>query len=253
MSALLIAEPPLQVLRSLACQVGINEAILAQQVWWRGRNRDGAWTARRTMAEWNADFPWMGERTLERAFAKLQTAGWIEKHGQSEWRIAPGRQPGGESAILAEPAPDLADANRQDGGPPRVSREEEEKQKGKKKRAGSRIIPTEEEPIGFSEWLGYHHEVTGRSVPRAGTQTRSDLARLFAALVAQGYELCDFKAVTDYGHLDAYWADKDLTLDWHLRLGAFGERVESGRRLRERETALAPASVDAVDWSRFDG
>lgn len=122
---------------------------------------------------------------------------------------------------------------------------------GKKKaRGGARIIPTAEEPVGFSQWLGYHHEITGRSVPRAGTQTRSDLARLFATLAGQGYELEDFKAVTDFGHLDPYWADRDLTLDWHLRLGAFGERVESGRRLK---AAAAAAPTETVDWSRFDG
>lgn len=119
-----------------------------------------------------------------------------------------------------------------------------------KKTAGAKILAAEEEPIGFSEWLGYHHRETGRSVPKAGTVTRSDLARAFAKLIAQGYGLEDFQAVTDYARLDPYWAGKDLSLAWHLRLAEFGERAESGRRLK----ASAPApSVDAVDWSRFDG
>lgn len=243
----LIAEPPLLVLRSLAVELGLNEAIVLQQVYWLGGRSDDGWVGISIGAWHTRHFPFWAPRTIERILASLVTTGNLEREEEAgkPSRYRPASRWRGSPANVAE------EVRQSVGGSSNTLKEEP--QKGKKKRAGARIIPTEEEPIGFSEWLGYHHEITGRSVPRAGTQTRSDLARAFAALVGQGYGLDDFKAVTDFGHLDPYWADKDLTLDWHLRLGAFGERVESGRRLREAVAAAPAASVDAVDWSRFDG
>ncbi len=43
------------------------------------------------------------------------------------------------------------------------------------------------EPIGLSQWLGFHCSITGVSVPEAGTDRREDLARLFAEALAAGY------------------------------------------------------------------
>ena len=85
-SKLLIDEPPLQVLPTFAKAVGLNEAIIAQQVhYWletfrRGNNadhfRDGRWWVYNTFEEWQRDnFPFWSKATVERGFASLEQRG----------------------------------------------------------------------------------------------------------------------------------------------------------------------------------
>ena len=79
-SNLLINESPLQVLPSLAVKIGLNEAIILQQIhYWivniknAGFNQDGYKWVYNTYAEWQADnFPFWSERTIQRAFINLE-------------------------------------------------------------------------------------------------------------------------------------------------------------------------------------
>jgi hypothetical protein len=71
---LLIPEPPLQVLPQLAREIGLNEAIVLQQVHYRQQRGEGVrdgWL-RRTYREWLRDFPFWGTRTIERIFNSLR-------------------------------------------------------------------------------------------------------------------------------------------------------------------------------------
>lgn len=74
---LLIPEPPLQVLPSLAAQIGINEAIFLQQIhYWSlakvGRG-ESPWVYN-TQEKWVEQMPWLGLRTLQRVVDKLRDA-----------------------------------------------------------------------------------------------------------------------------------------------------------------------------------
>lgn len=77
-SPLLIAESPLQVLPSLAEAIGLNEAIVLQQLHWRlraSRNEaDGRLWVYDSYEEWQAQhFPFWSVPTIKRAFAQLRT------------------------------------------------------------------------------------------------------------------------------------------------------------------------------------
>ncbi|MER2190645.1 MAG: conserved phage C-terminal domain-containing protein [Solibacillus sp.] len=78
---LLINEPPLQVLPSLAVKVGLNEAIFLQQLHFRllisTNVRDGHKWIYKTLAEWNEEFPFWSYDTLKRIVAKLEKEGYI--------------------------------------------------------------------------------------------------------------------------------------------------------------------------------
>ncbi|WP_342471610.1 conserved phage C-terminal domain-containing protein [Metasolibacillus sp. FSL H7-0170] len=78
---LLINEPPLQVLPSLAKKVGLNEAIFLQQLHFRllisTTERDGYKWIYKTLAEWNEEFPFWSYDTLKRIVAKLEKDGYI--------------------------------------------------------------------------------------------------------------------------------------------------------------------------------
>lgn len=81
MSRLLINEPPLQVLPSLAVKVGLNEAIVLQQVhYWAERSKvevDGHLWVYNTIQQWREQFPFWSDDTIGRALKSLRESGLV--------------------------------------------------------------------------------------------------------------------------------------------------------------------------------
>jgi hypothetical protein len=79
MSKLLIDEPPLQVLPSLAVRIGLCEAMLIQQIhYWSQRVRpldDGYCWIYNTVKEWQKQFPFWSENTIFRHLQNLRESG----------------------------------------------------------------------------------------------------------------------------------------------------------------------------------
>jgi hypothetical protein len=90
MTRLLIPEPPLQVLPSLAVMVGLNEAIVLQQMhYWLSRSQythEGRKWIYNSTDEWAAQFPFWSEATVKRALSSLKEQGFIEVRKLSEDR-----------------------------------------------------------------------------------------------------------------------------------------------------------------------
>lgn len=82
-SSLLINEPPLQVLPSLASAIGIPEAIVTQQLhYWlenpkAGITRHGHKWIYNTYDEWQENFPFWSIPTIQRTFANLEKIGVV--------------------------------------------------------------------------------------------------------------------------------------------------------------------------------
>lgn len=81
MSKLLINEQPLVVLPSLAKKIGLNEAIMLQQIhFWLTRKpheKDGRQWIYNTYAEWATQFPFWSESTIKRTIRSLEKKGLI--------------------------------------------------------------------------------------------------------------------------------------------------------------------------------
>jgi len=79
--SLLISEPPLQILPQFALKVGLNEAILAQQIhYWLLKSdkvRDGQKWIYNTQDAWLEQFPFWSKATLKRVIASLKKQGII--------------------------------------------------------------------------------------------------------------------------------------------------------------------------------
>lgn len=98
-SPLLTDEEPLQVLPSLAVRVGLNEAIILQQLHYWLRNKKsgevigGVKWIFNSFDEWVEQFPFLSKRTVERSFAKLEAMRIVlsEQFGgrdrRNYWRI----------------------------------------------------------------------------------------------------------------------------------------------------------------------
>lgn len=91
--SLLIAEPPLQVLPSLAKAIGLNEAIVLQQIqYWialeQGIEKDGRRWIYNTVEEWRKQFPFWGDNTIQRTLQSLRDKGLVEarKLSSDKWR-----------------------------------------------------------------------------------------------------------------------------------------------------------------------
>lgn len=82
---LLLDERPLFVLPQLAVAVGLEEAIIAQQLNYllrestNGKEIDGKRWIYNTYEEWRTNwFPFWSERTIQRTFLRMEALGWIE-------------------------------------------------------------------------------------------------------------------------------------------------------------------------------
>lgn len=82
-SPLLYDEPPLQVLPGLAQAIGLEEAIIVQQLHYllrkpkNGRTVNGEKWIFNTYEQWQSMFPWWSLRTVRRIFEGLEKAGII--------------------------------------------------------------------------------------------------------------------------------------------------------------------------------
>lgn len=247
---LLMPEPAIPVLRGLAVRIGLNQAIVVQQLHFRGLATNDGWVERRFETWHEVDFPFWSERTVRRTFDALLELRIVERaESEYRWRLRYEAMP---EYVL--PGTDCQE-QRQIG----LAHEEALKEKKREnppktpRKRGAPVAP-QDEPIGFGEWVGYHAEHTGRSVPRAMTDTRSKLARTFGDLLAQGYELDDFKAVTDLMRLDPWWVARPDARKFAtaLRKGEFGERVDAGRRLRAVEAESAGRESKAELFERLN-
>lgn len=81
MSPLLINEPPLQVLPSLAVAIGLNEAIVLQQIhYWTLRvplYEDGEAWVYNTVEQWQEQFPFWSTDTIGRTLKSLRERGVV--------------------------------------------------------------------------------------------------------------------------------------------------------------------------------
>jgi hypothetical protein len=81
-TSLLIDDNPLQVLPKLAEKVGLNEAIVLQQLhYWLNRSdnhRDGSKWVFNSYPGWKEQFPFWGIRTIQRTFLQLENLGLIK-------------------------------------------------------------------------------------------------------------------------------------------------------------------------------
>ncbi|MBN9413743.1 MAG: hypothetical protein J0H12_07500 [Candidatus Paracaedimonas acanthamoebae] len=78
---LLINEAPLQIFPTLARKIGLNEAIVLQQMhYWLHRNRDKSRNSHRvynTSEQWQKQFPFWSIDTLRRTIVSLKSQGLI--------------------------------------------------------------------------------------------------------------------------------------------------------------------------------
>jgi len=208
---LLINEPPLLILPSLAKQVGLNEAIILQQLHFRSlisKNRkDGNVWVYKTYEEWQEEFPFWSERTIKRTMRKLEEEGYVistsahnkMKTDRTKWYridyakcqmvsgesvpMAGAECPDGEGQVGTDRDGNLASQDRDKLAPP-ITKELKRKLKKDKSETSLDVI---------SEIIQYLNAKTGKDFKANAKWTQ----QLIRDRLAEGYALEDFKAVID--------------------------------------------------------
>lgn len=90
-SKLIIDEQPLLVLPALAVEVGLNEAIVLQQIhYWLSKSKhehDGRTWIYNSINEWCKQFPFWSEKTIRRTLSSLEKQGILLKGNYNKLKI----------------------------------------------------------------------------------------------------------------------------------------------------------------------
>lgn len=87
----LIREEPLLFSPTLAKALGINEAVILQQIhYWVGKKLhyfDQRYWTYNTYAEWRKQFPWLSENGIKGVIKKLEKLGILDANNYNKWKF----------------------------------------------------------------------------------------------------------------------------------------------------------------------
>lgn len=197
MSRLLINEAPLMIVPSLAVKIGMNEAVILQQIhYWLGVSKheiEGNKWVYNTYEDWQEQFPFWSISTIKRTFHSLEKLGIVvsdnwnalkldktkwytinyEELAKIEERCEPSTtQP--ESSEVSEPTTVELSMNK---AIPEITSENS----------------TEKKTIPYAEIIQYLNEKTGKSFKPDSRKTKD----LIQARFNEGFTLNDFIKVMD--------------------------------------------------------
>lgn len=198
----MIAEPPLQLLPSLAKRVGLNQALMLQQIHYLSGRSEGGWV-HRSVEEWRAGcFGFWSVNTIRRTLEGLRAGHLIEAEGVpgSEDRTLRYRVVYDHPAICSDWANGLAQIGR-------MTRAGDTSGSSSTNARGNHNggqKSTASEPVGFDDWLEHHATVTGsRAMMTPGSRIRAKVAGMFAAALKEGKSVEELRRVSV-----AAWADE---------------------------------------------
>lgn len=250
MNSLLIEEPPLQVLPSLACKVGLNEAIVLQQFhYWLQRSsnvQDGYKWIYNSITGWAKQFPFWSRDTVKRTISNLEKKGYLitdnynkSKFDRTKWyRIDYEKLNMPQRLGQSEPktGAGLTDTKVQNDPMRKVQNDptytNRLPENNKQKTNNRDIVERQTAPSGKPEQTA---EIIGYLNKRVGTHYRATTRKtqaLIKARLNEGFTVDDFKQVID-NKAEAWLGDQKM--EKYLRPETlFGTKFEG--YLNERST-----------------
>jgi uncharacterized phage protein (TIGR02220 family) len=190
MSRLLINESPVMIIPSLAVKIGLNEAVVLQQIhYWLGISKhkiEGRTWVYNTYEEWQKQLPFWSVSTIKRSIRSLEMLGlllsenWNQmKMDKTKWysidyeklQEFEDNPLNSQATLIEEIAP------------------EEDSEKMEESIASSSV----KKVIPYAEIIGYLNEKTGKNFKLNSIKTRE----LIHARYGEGFTLEDFNRVID--------------------------------------------------------
>ena len=262
MNSLLIEEPPLQVLPSLACKVGLNEAIVLQQFhYWLQRSnnvQDGYKWIYNSYSEWHKQFPfWKSRNTLITTIKHLEKQGLLvsgnynkAKFDNTKWY----RIDYEKLASLENSSPltkNWYTSNQDLVSPPTKNEQTYTKRlpENNKQEINSNNVERQTAPSGKPEQTA---EIIGYLNKRVGTHYRATTRKtqaLIKARLNEGFTVDDFKKVID-NKAEAWLGDQKM--EKYLRPETlFGTKFEGYLNERSAPRVGGDGIVVGTDYAKL--
>lgn len=228
---LLIEEPPLQVLPSLAKSIGLNEAIVLQQIhyWLRKSNnvKDSHKWIYNSMTNWQKQFSFWSLPTVKRVFRSLENQGLLitanyNKAGfdKTKWYRIDYEKLQHMSQRSDQNDPTMV-SNWTDGSDQNDTTNTKRLPETTTETTTEDILSGKPDRIPYQEIMSYFNQQAGTSYRASSKATQ----RLISARTNEGFTVDDFKKVIDIKV--ANWKD-DPKMSKYLRPATlFGTKFES--------------------------
>ncbi|MFD2442591.1 conserved phage C-terminal domain-containing protein [Bacillus sp. CGMCC 1.16607] len=190
MSRLLINESPVMIIPSLAIKIGLNEAVILQQIhYWLGISKhkiEGRTWVYNTYEEWQKQLPFWSVSTIKRTIRSLEMLGLLLSENWNRMKMDKTKWYSIDYEKLQEFEDSLPESQAtpiEEITPEKDSVEMEE----------SEVNSTVKKVIPYGEIIGYLNEKTGKNFKLVSIKTRE----LIHARYGEGFTVEDFNRVID--------------------------------------------------------
>jgi len=218
MSRLLINESPVMIIPSLAAKIGVNEAVVLQQIhYWLGISKhkiaERTWVYN-TYEEWQKQLPFWSVSTIKRSIRSLEMLGLLLSNNFNEMKMDKTKWYSIDYEKLQELEVSQMDhqANSIEENTPEAELEKKEEN------AGNTSI---KKKIPYTEIIHYLNEKTGKNFKLGSIKTRE----LIHARYRDGFTLDDFNRVIDLKSAD--WQSDPVWNKFLRPETLFGTKFES--------------------------
>lgn len=195
MSRLLINESPVMIIPSLAVKLGLNEAVVLQQIhYWLGiskHNIEGRTWVYNTYEEWQKQLPFWSVSTIKRTIRSLEMLGLLLSDNWNQMKMDKTKWYSIDYEILQEFEDSLLESQT-------TPIEEIAPEEGPEKTKESAVHSSVKKEIPYAEIIRYLNEKTGKNYKLSSIKTRE----LIHARCGEGFTLEDFNRVIDLKSAD---------------------------------------------------
>jgi uncharacterized phage protein (TIGR02220 family) len=230
MSRLLITESPLMIIPSLAAKIGVNEAVVLQQIhYWLGISKhvieERTWVYN-TYEEWQKQLPFWSVSTIKRTIRSLEMMGLLLSNNWNEMKMDKTKW----YSIDYEKVKELEDSILERPSKPIEENAPEEEVKNTE---GTTVSSSVKKEIPYAEIINYLNEITGKNFKPGSIKTRE----MIHARYREGFTFEEFKRVIDLK--TAEWKS-DPAWNRFLRPETlFGTKFESYLNQQERKKRMS--------------
>ncbi|MEH7373553.1 conserved phage C-terminal domain-containing protein [Neobacillus drentensis] len=238
MSRLLIKESPVMIIPSLAVKIGLNEAVVLQQIhYWLGISKhmiEGRTWVYNTYEEWKKQLPFWSVSTIKRTILSLETKGLLlsanfneMKMDKTKWySIDYDKLQEHEDSTIERPACPIEDFTTEE-----VAENTKEMD----------VSPSVKKIIPFDKIIQYLNEKTGKNFKSGSNKTKE----LIHARYGEGFTLEDFIRVIDLKSLE--WQSDPLWNKFLRPETLFGTKFESYLNQQEGKKKMAEEEFNFDD------
>ena len=190
MSRLLVNESPVMIIPSLAAKIGLNEAVVLQQIhYWLGiskHNIEGRTWVYNTYEEWQKQLPFWSVSTIKRTIRSLEMLGLLLSENWNRMKMDKTKW----YSIDYEKLQEFEDSLPENEATPKEETAPEEDSEKTRESADNASV---KKVIPYDEIIGYLNEKTGKSFKQCSIKTRE----LIHARYREGFTMEDFNRVID--------------------------------------------------------